>query len=111
MAYTIAQPCIGTKDRACVEVCPVQCFYENEDQLLIHPQECVDCDACKPVCPVAAIFPEAEVPEEWKLYIRKAVEYFAENPGASPAIQSYLFITGRSARCVPRGRLPLAEVQ
>lgn len=85
MAYTVAQPCIGTKDRACVEVCPVQCFYENEDQLLIHPQECIDCDACKPVCPVAAIFPEAEVPEEWKFFIRKAVDYFAENPGVPPA--------------------------
>ena len=85
MAYVVAQPCIGTKDRACVEVCPVSCFYENEDQLFIHPQECIDCDACKPVCPVAAIFPEADVPEEWKFFTQKAVDYFAENTGVKAA--------------------------
>ena len=85
MAYVIAQPCIGTKDRACVEVCPVQCFYENEDQLFIHPQECIDCDACVPVCQVTAIFPEAQVPEEWKFFTQKAIDYFAENTGVPPA--------------------------
>ena len=53
MAYVVAQPCVNVLDRACVEVCPVQCFYEGGDQLIIHPQECVDCDACKPVCPTA----------------------------------------------------------
>ncbi len=87
MAYVIADPCIGTKDRACVEVCPVACFYENEDQLFIHPQECIDCDACVPVCPVTAIFPEAQVPEEWKYYIQKGIDYFAENAGV-PAAKS-----------------------
>jgi len=85
VAYVIAEPCIGTKDRACVEVCPVSCFYENEEQLFIHPQECIDCDACVPVCPVTAIFAEAQVPEEWKFYIQKAVDYFAENTGVPPA--------------------------
>ena len=87
MAYVIADPCIGTKDRACVEVCPVSCFYENEDQLFIHPQECIDCDACVPVCPVTAIFAEAQVPEEWKFYTQKAIDYFAENTGV-PAAKS-----------------------
>jgi NAD-dependent dihydropyrimidine dehydrogenase PreA subunit len=87
MAYVVADPCIGTKDRACVEVCPVSCFYENEDQLFIHPQECIDCDACVPVCPVTAIFAEAQVPEQWKSYIQKAVDYFAENTGV-PAAKS-----------------------
>ena len=87
MAYVIADPCIGTKDRACVEVCPVACFYENEDQLFIHPQECIDCDACVPVCPVTAIFAEAQVPEEWKFYTQKAIDYFAENTGV-PAAKS-----------------------
>jgi ferredoxin len=85
LAYVIADPCIGTKDRACVEVCPVSCFYENEDQLFIHPQECIDCDACVPVCPVTAIFPEAQVPEQWKFYTQKAIDYFAENPGVKAA--------------------------
>jgi NAD-dependent dihydropyrimidine dehydrogenase PreA subunit len=87
MAYVVADPCIGTKDRACVEVCPVSCFYENEDQLFIHPQECIDCDACVPVCPVTAIFPEAEVPKEWNSYIQKGIDYFAENAGV-PAAKS-----------------------
>ncbi len=85
MAYVVADPCIGTKDRACVEVCPVACFYENEDQLFIHPEECIDCDACVPVCPVTAIFAEAQVPEQWKYYTQKAIDYFAENSGVPPA--------------------------
>src|SRR3990172_3456075 len=85
MAYVVAEPCIGTKDRACVEVCPVACFYENEDQLFIHPQECIDCNACVPVCPVTAIFAEADVPEQWKSYTQKAIDYFAENAGVPAA--------------------------
>src|SRR3989304_5400079 len=85
MAYVVADPCIGTKDRACVEVCPVACFYENEDQLFIHPQECIDCNACVPVCPVTAIFAEADVPEQWKSYTQKAIDYFAENAGVPAA--------------------------
>ncbi|MBI4380045.1 MAG: ferredoxin family protein [candidate division NC10 bacterium] len=87
MAYVVADPCIGTKDRACVEVCPVACFYENEDQLFIHPEECIDCNACVPVCPVTAIFAEADVPEQWKSYTQKAIDYFAENTGV-PAAKS-----------------------
>ena len=80
MAYVIAQPCVNVLDRACVEVCPVQCFYEAGDQLVIHPQECVDCDACKPVCPTAAIFPAAEVPAEWQEYIQKNADWFVNTP-------------------------------
>ena len=80
MAYVIAEPCVNVIDRACVEVCPVQCFYEAGDQLVIHPQECVDCDACKPVCPTAAIFPLAEVPAEWQSFIQKNADWFAANP-------------------------------
>lgn len=75
MAYVVAEPCLSTIDRACVEVCPVACFYEGGDQLIIHPAECVDCDACRPACPVAAIFPEAEVPEQWRSFIAKNAEF------------------------------------
>jgi NAD-dependent dihydropyrimidine dehydrogenase PreA subunit len=53
MTYIICEPCIGVKDRACVDECPVDCIYEGEDQLYIHPEECVDCDACLPACPVS----------------------------------------------------------
>ena len=57
MTYIIAEPCIDVKDGSCVEVCPVDCIYEGEDQFYIHPDECIDCGACEPECPVQAIFP------------------------------------------------------
>ncbi len=55
MPYVIAEPCINVKDKACVEVCPVDCIYEGETMLYIHPDECIDCGACEPVCPVKAM--------------------------------------------------------
>jgi ferredoxin len=74
MAYVIAEPCIGTKDTACVDVCPVDCIhprkdepgYETETQLYINPVECIDCGACVPVCPVTAIFALDDLPEKWQ---------------------------------------------
>jgi len=75
MTYIVCEPCIGTKDRACVEVCPVECFYEATDQLYIHPEECIDCAACEPVCPVTAIFPEDSVPDQWKSYTEKNYKF------------------------------------
>ena len=51
MPYVITEACISTKDRACVDVCPVDCIYEGPDQLFIHPDECIDCGACEPECP------------------------------------------------------------
>ena len=77
MAYIICEPCIGTKDSACVDVCPVDCIHPRKDeadfegatQLYIHPDECIDCGACVPACPVEAIFALDEVPEKWKNYI------------------------------------------
>ncbi|GAP62111.1 hypothetical protein ARMA_0534 [Ardenticatena maritima] len=71
MAYVICEPCIGVKDAACVDVCPVDCIYEAEDQYVIHPDECIDCGACEPVCPVQAIFFKDDVPEEWHDFIEK----------------------------------------
>jgi NAD-dependent dihydropyrimidine dehydrogenase PreA subunit len=73
MSYVIAEPCIGTKDTACVDVCPVDCIhprkdeagYETEKQLFINPDECIDCGACVPVCPVTAIFAAEDLPEKW----------------------------------------------
>src|SRR5690242_12606720 len=68
VTYVIAQPCVDLKDRACVDECPVDCIYEGNRMLYIHPDECVDCGACEPVCPVEAIFYEDDTPEEWKQY-------------------------------------------
>jgi NAD-dependent dihydropyrimidine dehydrogenase PreA subunit len=55
MAYAIASECADNRERTCVEVCPVDCIYEGADQLYIHPEECIDCGACEPECPVTAI--------------------------------------------------------
>ena len=66
MTYVIAEPCINVKDRSCVDVCPVDCIYEGEDQLYIHPDECIDCGACEPECPWQAIFEEVAVPDVFK---------------------------------------------
>lgn len=76
MTYIIAEPCINVKDRGCVDVCPVDCIYEGPDMLYIHPDECIDCGACEPECPVTAIFAEEDVPENWASYTRKNYAYF-----------------------------------
>ena len=66
MTYVIGKPCIDVLDRACVDECPVDCIYEGGRALYIHPDECVDCGACEPVCPVEAIYYEDDLPEELK---------------------------------------------
>ncbi len=78
MAFVIAEPCVGVKDKSCVSVCPVDCIHgtDEDDMLYIDPDECIDCGACTPECPVSAIFPLAEVPEQWKSYIQKNADYF-----------------------------------
>ncbi len=85
MTYIVTEPCIGVKDHSCVDVCPVDCFYEGEDQVLIHPEECIDCGACVPECPVDAIFAEDEVPEQWKDYIAKNIDAFKANANLANA--------------------------
>ena len=62
MTYVIGEACVDVLDRACVEECPVDCIYEGERMLYIHPDECVDCGACEPVCPVEAIYYEDDLP-------------------------------------------------
>ena len=85
MTYVIAQPCVDLKDRACVDECPVDCIYEGKRMLYIHPDECVDCGACEPVCPVEAIFYEDDTPEEWKDYYTANVGFFDDlgSPGGA----------------------------
>ncbi len=79
MTYTIAEPCIDVKDKACVEECPVDCIYEGERMLYIQPDECVDCGACEPACPVEAIFYEDDVPDEWKEFTPVNAEFFNDD--------------------------------
>jgi len=78
VTYVIAQPCIDVVDRACVEECPVDCIYEGTRALYIHPDECVDCGACEPVCPVEAIYYEDDLPTEWMPYLQDNADFFFE---------------------------------
>ena len=81
MTYIIALPCVDVKDRACVEECPVDCIYEGNRMLYIHPEECVDCGACEPVCPVEAIYYEDDLPEDQAEYYDINAQFF-ENLGS-----------------------------
>src|SRR5919106_2196311 len=76
VTYVIAEPCVDLKDKACIEECPVDCIYEGKRSLYIHPDECVDCGACEPVCPVEAIFFEDALPNEWSEYRTADQEVF-----------------------------------
>ena len=78
MAYVIAQPCIDVKDGACTEVCPCDCIHGDDDspQLYINPDDCIDCNACASECPVGAIFPDSELPVEWKHFERINADFF-----------------------------------
>src|SRR6056297_2243404 len=78
MAYIVTEPCINCKYTNCAAVCPVDAFREGPNFLTIDPLECIDCDACVSECPVEAIYPDDEVPEEWEHYI-DLNERLAEN--------------------------------
>ncbi len=68
MTFVVTEPCIKCKFTDCVSVCPVACFKEGANMLVIDPDECIDCGVCVDECPVSAIFPEEEVPEKWLEY-------------------------------------------
>jgi len=70
MTHVVTEPCIGCKNTVCVTVCPVNCFHEDKDLLVIDPVECIDCGACIPECPTDAIYPAGRVPAKWKSYIK-----------------------------------------
>ncbi|MEO6701753.1 MAG: ferredoxin [Jatrophihabitantaceae bacterium] len=78
MTYAIAQPCVDVKDRACVDECPVDCIYEGGRSLYIQPDECVDCGACEPVCPVEAIYYEDDLPPEWSPHTADNADWFTQ---------------------------------
>lgn len=80
MAYVVAEPCIKCKFTDCVAVCPVDAFREGENFLAIDPEECIDCGACVPECPVEAIFEEDDVPGKWSEYIELNANLAAQWP-------------------------------
>ena len=88
MAYVIAAPCVGVKDTACVDACPVDCIhpgrgeasFAESQQLYIDPDNCICCGACVPVCPTTAIFLAEDIPPQWKEYVQiNAERYASEN--------------------------------
>ncbi len=78
MAYTVSEGCIKCKYLDCVEVCPVDCFYEGENMLVINPDECIDCGVCEPECPAEAILPPSDPRADSWLEINR--QYAAEWP-------------------------------
>ena len=84
MPFVITDPCIETKDTACVDVCPVDCIHPRKDEagfeaakmLNIHPDECIDCGACVPACPVEAIYSLDETPRKWANFIHLNAKYY-----------------------------------
>jgi ferredoxin len=109
MTYVVTEACIKCKLMDCIEVCPVDCFYEGENMLVIHPDECIDCGVCEPECPPKAIVPDSDAQagnwlklnteyaakwpnitrkgtsppdaEQWKEVTGKYAKYFSPNPG------------------------------
>ena len=76
MTYVIGPPCIDIKDAACVAECPVDCIYVGGRMLYIQPDECIDCGACEPVCPVEAIYPETFLPAEYQAFTEVNADFF-----------------------------------
>src|SRR6476620_6268420 len=108
MAYVIAEPCIDVLDVSCVSVCPVDCIHFDEGtdrKLFIDPNECIDCGACEPECPVNAIFPEESLPPEWANYTAIDATWFTDKAAARAAVDELKPRSLRS-RGPDAGRLP-----
>jgi ferredoxin len=91
MTYTITSPCIDTTDQSCVDVCPVDCihFDEGVDKMLyIDPDECIDCGACEPACPVSAIYAEDDVPDEEEAFKEINVLWYQDKDAARAKVPS-----------------------
>ena len=114
MTYIIGEPCIDIKDLSCVDVCPVDCIHQADRMLVIDPEECIDCGACEPECPVEAIFPEDALPEKWEPFVKinyaygdgmdvinelvdeYATEHNVQNPPLKPAKMLAHFRRGKA---------------
>ena len=83
--YVITEPCVGVKNAACLEVCPVDCIHTapGEDQYYIDPSVCIACEQCALVCPVEAIFLDVDVPAQWRSYIEKNASFYRRTKGES----------------------------
>jgi len=80
MTYVVVEDCIKCKHTDCVDVCPVDCFHEGPNFLVIDPEECIDCTLCVPECPIGAIFADDDVPEGQENFIELNAELSLEWP-------------------------------
>ena len=92
VTYVIGPSCIDVKDAACIAECPVDCIYTGGRMLYIHPDECIDCGACEPVCPVEAIYPEAFLPAEQRAFAEVNASFFQvaglHSPGGAARVEA-----------------------
>ena len=91
MTYVIAEPCIDVLDLSCVSVCPVDCIHYDEGtdrKLYIDPDECIDCGACEPACPVSAIFAEDDVPDSVKAFTAINAQWYKDKDAARAAVNA-----------------------
>ena len=91
MTYVITQPCIDVMDKSCVDVCPVDCIHYEEGtdrKLYIDPDECIDCGACEPACPVSAIFAEDDVPTDQSIYTEIDVLWIKDKAAARAKVHA-----------------------
>jgi ferredoxin len=107
MAFVVAEPCVKCKFTDCVDVCPVDCFYEGENMLVINPDECIDCGACVPECPVEAIYDEDELPSQWAQYKKINAQYsqgwpnITEKQEPLPTAEEFKSKTGKESLISP----------
>ena len=101
MTFVVAENCINCKYLDCVEVCPVDCFYEGPNFLVIHPDECIDCALCEPECPANAIFSEDELPNDQQQFLQINAELaetwpnITENSGGLPDAEEWDGVEGK----------------
>lgn len=99
MAYVVSNNCIKCKNTDCAAVCPVDCFYEGKNMLVIHPDECIDCGACEAECPETAIFDARDLPAKWLVYrsinaVFSGARRFSEIPTAEQKLWPAALVAG-----------------
>ena len=105
MTYIIGEACIDVKDISCQSVCPVDCIHETDRMLVIDPEECIDCGACEPECPVEAILPEDAIPPDWEPFVKINYAFNKGIPEVEKLVEEYADAARPRPRTA-RGRCP-----